>query len=150
MLQVCNHPLITYPPDGVDSSLLKMWDTADARLVAECGKMQYVDRLIVKFARTGHRVLLFSTMTKVLDLMEVYLRWRRIDGALRGSCRRRDALAAVALPPDGHRFCPRRGWTRLPAGGPALCGAVWPVRERMRGRHCCQVWLRPSQGTSSL
>lgn len=29
----------------------------------------------------GHRVLLFSTMTKLLDLLEVYLRWRTMpDG----------------------------------------------------------------------
>ena len=82
-MQVCNHPLLTYPPDGYDSSKLKQWDVPDERLVSECGKMQFLDRLFVKFARTGHRVLLFSTMTKVLDLMEVYLRWRTVDGALR-------------------------------------------------------------------
>ena len=26
----------------------------------------------------GHRVLLFSTMTKLLDLLEAYLAWRRV------------------------------------------------------------------------
>lgn len=30
---------------------------------------------------TGHRVLLFATMTKLLDLLELYLAWRRVpDG----------------------------------------------------------------------
>lgn len=80
-VQVCNHPLLTYPPDGYDAGLLKMWDLPDDRLVSECGKMQFLDRLFLKFSRTGHRVLLFSTMTKILDLMEVFLRWRSFDGA---------------------------------------------------------------------
>ena len=29
----------------------------------------------------GHRVLLFSTMTKLLDLLEAYLSWRRVGSA---------------------------------------------------------------------
>lgn len=37
-------------------------------LVRECGKMEALDRLLVKLHATGHRVLLFSTMTKVLFL----------------------------------------------------------------------------------
>ena len=62
--------------------MLKHWYEADERLVAQCGKMIYVDRLLVKFYKTGHRVLLFSTMTKVLDIMERYLNWRTLgDGA---------------------------------------------------------------------
>jgi hypothetical protein len=81
-MQICNHPLITYPPDGYDSTMLRNWATPDERLVSQCGKMQFLDRLMVKFARTGHRVLLFSTMTKVLDLMESYFTWRTVDGAL--------------------------------------------------------------------
>ena len=52
----------------------------DDRIIQECGKMQFLDRLLVKFFKTGHRVLLFSTMTKQLDLMEKYLQWREVDG----------------------------------------------------------------------
>lgn len=43
-----------------------------------CGKFRMLDRLLVKLHASGHRVLLFSTMTKLLDLLEEYLRWRRI------------------------------------------------------------------------
>ena len=84
LLQICNHPLITYPPDGYEASMLKHWYEADERLVAQCGKMVYVDRLLVKLFKTGHRVLLFSTMTKVLDIMERYLNWRTLgdEGAV--------------------------------------------------------------------
>ncbi len=46
-------------------------------LVRRCGKFEVLDRMLVKFHATGHRVLLFSTMTKLLDLLESYLSWRR-------------------------------------------------------------------------
>lgn len=37
------------------------------------------------FFPPGHRVLLFSTMTRLLDLLEVYLRWRTLpDGRQMG------------------------------------------------------------------
>lgn len=39
-------------------------------LVRECGKMEVLDRLLVKLHATGHRVLLFSTMTKARQLTE--------------------------------------------------------------------------------
>ena len=32
--------------------------------------------MLVKLRASGHRVLLFSTMTKLLDLLEEYLKWR--------------------------------------------------------------------------
>ena len=35
-----------------------------------------MDRVLVKLRASGHRVLLFSTMTKLLDLLEDYLKWR--------------------------------------------------------------------------
>lgn len=67
-LQVCNHPALSYPPD---------WGADQAELLRQCGKLCVLDRLLIKLHRTGHRVLLFSTMTRLLDLLEAYLRWRR-------------------------------------------------------------------------
>jgi SWI/SNF-related matrix-associated actin-dependent regulator of chromatin subfamily A protein 2/4 len=43
--------------------------------------------MLVKLHRSGHRVLLFSTMTKMLDTVEFYLSWRQVD-ALDGSGRK--------------------------------------------------------------
>ncbi len=54
-LQVCNHPMLSYPCYS---------DFDPTLLVRECGKMEVLDRLLVKLHATGHRVLLFSTMTK--------------------------------------------------------------------------------------
>ena len=47
------------------------------QLIKQCGKLCVLDRLLVKLSATGHRVLLFTTMTKLLDLLEHYLAWRR-------------------------------------------------------------------------
>ena len=67
-MQVCNHPALSYPPDyGVDQG----------ELLRQCGKLCVLDRLLIKLHQTGHRVLLFSTMTRLLDLLENYLRWRQ-------------------------------------------------------------------------
>jgi len=73
----CNHPFLVYPSAASMEAMVRT-----------CGKMYLLDRLLTKMRRTGHRVLLFSTMTKMLDLLEVYCRWRfgpscsrRIDGS---------------------------------------------------------------------
>lgn len=83
----CNHPDlfhshfeddINYPP--VDE------------LVAQCAKFKLMDRLLVKLRERGHKVLIFSQMTKILDLLEYYLEERghnpcRIDGGVQQSVR---------------------------------------------------------------
>ncbi|XP_019432983.1 PREDICTED: ATP-dependent helicase BRM-like isoform X1 [Lupinus angustifolius] len=67
--KTCNHPLLNYP---FFSDLSKEF------IVKSCGKLWILDRILVKLQRTGHRVLLFSTMTKLLDILEEYLQWRRL------------------------------------------------------------------------
>lgn len=48
-------------------------------MVRTCGKMYWLDQILVKLYATGHRVLLFSTMTRMLDTVEFYLNWRKVD-----------------------------------------------------------------------
>ncbi|XP_042049647.1 ATP-dependent helicase BRM-like [Salvia splendens] len=67
--KACNHPLLNYPYFS---------DFSKDFLVRSCGKLWVLDRVLMKLQRTGHRVLLFSTMTKLLDIMEEYLQWRRL------------------------------------------------------------------------
>ncbi|CAM6105324.1 unnamed protein product [Calypogeia fissa] len=67
--KICNHPHLNYPPRG------HMLNDNAVRL---CGKLWVLDRILVKLHRTGHRVLLFSTMTRLLDILEEYLQWRRL------------------------------------------------------------------------
>ncbi|KAK1377213.1 ATP-dependent helicase BRM [Heracleum sosnowskyi] len=67
--KTCNHPLLNYPYFN---------DFSKDFLVRSCGKLFVLDRILIKLQRTGHRVLLFSTMTKLLDILEEYLQWRRL------------------------------------------------------------------------
>lgn len=50
----------------------------EANVVRTCGKMYWLDQILVKLYTTGHRVLLFSTMTRMLDTVEFYLGWRKV------------------------------------------------------------------------
>jgi SNF2 family DNA or RNA helicase len=61
-------------------------------MIQASGKLVLVDKLLRKLKQNGHRVLIFSQMTKCLDLLADYLRGRgykfeRIDGAIRGELR---------------------------------------------------------------
>nr|XP_043626662.1 ATP-dependent helicase BRM-like [Erigeron canadensis] len=67
--KTCNHPLLNYPYFN---------DPSKDFLVKSCGKLWVLDRILIKLQRTGHRVLLFSTMTKLLDILEEYMQWRRL------------------------------------------------------------------------
>ena len=54
-------------------------------LVENCGKMVLLDKLLIRLKERGHRVLLFTQMTRILDILEDYMHMRgfnycRIDG----------------------------------------------------------------------
>ena len=54
-------------------------------LIQNCGKMVLLDKLLKRLHERGHRVLLFTQMTRMLDILEDYLVMRqyhycRIDG----------------------------------------------------------------------
>ena len=59
----------------------------DKRLLQfDCGKLQTLDRLLRKLQAGGHRALIFTQMTKVLDILEQFLnihghKYLRLDGA---------------------------------------------------------------------
>ena len=82
MRKNCNHPdLITSAYDG--SSVYP----PPEELVADCGKMALAERLLNRLLPEGHKVLVFSQMTSMLDIWESYLEAKgvescRIDGAV--------------------------------------------------------------------
>ncbi|KAI9921914.1 hypothetical protein PsorP6_001952 [Peronosclerospora sorghi] len=64
----------------------------DENIVASSGKMVILDKMLRELHRKGHKVLLFSQMTRVLDILEDYLRMReysfcRLDGTTKLSDR---------------------------------------------------------------
>ncbi|KAG5883525.1 hypothetical protein JTB14_019292 [Gonioctena quinquepunctata] len=59
--------------------------TTDQHLVYNCGKMVLLDKLLPKLREQDSRVLIFSQMTRMLDILEDYCHWRqyqycRLDG----------------------------------------------------------------------
>jgi len=80
----CNHPyLIDYPLDPVTGDF-----KVDEGLVTSCGKVMVLDAMLKRLKKDGHKVLLFSQMTKVLDVLEDYCELRhyqycRLDGTMK-------------------------------------------------------------------
>ena len=71
--KVCNHP---YLFNGAESGPPY---TTDQHVVAACGKLTVLDKLLVKFKQQGSRVLLFCQMTTMLDILEDYCEWKKIQ-----------------------------------------------------------------------
>ncbi|QQP37777.1 Uncharacterized protein FKW44_018168, partial [Caligus rogercresseyi] len=76
-------------------------------LTRSSGKMVLLDKLLPKLKEGGHRVLIFSQMVKMLDILEDYLirkkyAFERIDGRIRGNLRQ--AAIDRFCRPDSDRF----------------------------------------------
>jgi SWI/SNF-related matrix-associated actin-dependent regulator of chromatin subfamily A member 5 len=79
MFSVCNHPYL-FP--GAEPG--PPYENGE-HLIKASGKMVILDKLLSKLQERGSRVLLFTQMTRVLDILEDYMVWRgyeycRIDG----------------------------------------------------------------------
>ena len=73
--KVCNHPYLF-----LDS----FHDNED--LMRSSGKFELLDRIIPKLIKTGHRMLIFTQMTQLIDILQYFLMYRgikhlRLDGA---------------------------------------------------------------------
>ncbi|XVE66041.1 hypothetical protein DITRI_Ditri08aG0049500 [Diplodiscus trichospermus] len=94
----CNHPYLFVP-------YYNMWKREE--IVRASGKFELLDRLLPKLQRTGHRVLLFSQMTHLMDILEIYLRlndfmYLRLDGSTKTE--ERGALLKKFNAPDSPYF----------------------------------------------
>ncbi|KAF9673907.1 hypothetical protein SADUNF_Sadunf10G0072700 [Salix dunnii] len=73
----CNHPYL-FVGD------YNMWRKDE--IMRASGKFELLDRLLPKLHATDHRVLLFSQMTRLMDILEIYLqlhdyKYLRLDGS---------------------------------------------------------------------
>ena len=73
--KVCNHPYLF-----LDSYL------EDENMMRVSGKFELLDRIIPKLIKTGHRMLIFTQMTQLIDILQYFLLFRgikllRLDGA---------------------------------------------------------------------
>lgn len=83
----CNHSTLVRPVD--DLAHLEPLQ----RLIRCSGKLLLLDKLLCRLRETGHRVLIFSQMVRMLDILGEYLSLRRfpyqrLDGSIRGEIRK--------------------------------------------------------------
>ena len=98
----CNHP---YLIRGVEDSIIKNQQSQNSQsdssqedvvisnndlMIKSSGKLVLIDKLLPKLLANKHKVLIFSQMVKMLDILEDYLIFRqyqyeRIDGSIRGN-----------------------------------------------------------------
>ena len=103
-----NHPFM-FP--NAEERILNGSDRRDEvlkALVTSSGKMMLLNQLLTKLKKDGHRVLIFSQMVKMLDILSDYLRLRgflfqRLDGTI-ASGPRRMAIDHFNAP-DSEDFC---------------------------------------------
>ncbi|KAL7551496.1 hypothetical protein ACHAWF_014686 [Thalassiosira exigua] len=100
--KVCNHP---YLFDGAESGPPF---TDGPHIWENSGKMQLLNKLLAKLKSRGSRVLIFSQMTRILDILEDYLRlvgyeYCRIDGNTDGE--KRDSQMEEFNEEGSSKFC---------------------------------------------
>lgn len=86
----CNHALLTKPTEYEAQST---HEDAVQQLLKGSGKLVLLDKLLIRLRETGHRVLIFSQMVRMLDILGEYLQKRhfpfqRLDGSIKGELRR--------------------------------------------------------------
>ncbi|XP_075932978.1 lymphoid-specific helicase isoform X3 [Anarhichas minor] len=79
--KTCNHPyLVEYPLDPATQEF-----KIDEQLVQSSGKFLILDRLLPALKERGHKILIFSQMTSILDILVDYcylrgFQYSRLDG----------------------------------------------------------------------
>ena len=101
--KVCNHP---YLFDGARNEMKKYSKLKG--LIKSSGKMELLDKLLIKLKETNHRVLIFSQMVRLLDILSEYLQLRgftfqRLDGST--SHRSREQSVDHFNAKDSSDFC---------------------------------------------
>ncbi|XP_013083946.2 chromodomain-helicase-DNA-binding protein 4-like isoform X2 [Biomphalaria glabrata] len=91
----CNHPYL-FPIAAQEAPRTHNNAFEGTALIKACGKLELLSKMLRELYSTGHRVLIFSQMTKMLDLLEDFMeaenyRYERIDGGITGNMRQ-DAI----------------------------------------------------------
>ncbi|XP_065142022.1 chromodomain-helicase-DNA-binding protein 4a [Paramisgurnus dabryanus] len=87
----CNHPYL-FPVAASEAAKLPNGMYEGSGLTKAAGKLMLLQKMMRKLKDGGHRVLIFSQMTKMLDLLEDFLenegyKYERIDGSITGGMR---------------------------------------------------------------
>ncbi|KAL7887101.1 hypothetical protein AOLI_G00048220 [Acnodon oligacanthus] len=87
----CNHPYL-FPTAATEAPKMPNGMYEGGALTKSSGKLMLLCKMLKKLKEGGHRVLIFSQMTKMLDLLEDFLenegyKYERIDGGVTGVMR---------------------------------------------------------------
>uniref|UniRef100_A0A8D3C1U5 Chromodomain helicase DNA binding protein 3 n=1 Tax=Scophthalmus maximus TaxID=52904 RepID=A0A8D3C1U5_SCOMX len=87
----CNHPYL-FPVASMEAQKTPSGAYEGTALTKASGKLTLMQKMLRKLKEQGHRVLVFSQMTKMLDLLEDFLdyegyKYERIDGGVTGALR---------------------------------------------------------------
>uniref|UniRef100_A0A3Q2WYX4 Chromodomain helicase DNA binding protein 4a n=1 Tax=Haplochromis burtoni TaxID=8153 RepID=A0A3Q2WYX4_HAPBU len=87
----CNHPYL-FPGAAMEAPKMPNGMYDGNALIKSSGKLMLLQKMMRKLKEGGHRVLVFSQMTKMLDLLEDFLenegyKYERIDGGITGGMR---------------------------------------------------------------
>uniref|UniRef100_A0A665VGI5 Chromodomain helicase DNA binding protein 4 n=1 Tax=Echeneis naucrates TaxID=173247 RepID=A0A665VGI5_ECHNA len=87
----CNHPYL-FPAAATEAPKLPNGMYEGTALTKASGKLMLLQKMMRRLKEGGHRVLVFSQMTKMLDLLEDFLenegyKYERIDGGVTGNLR---------------------------------------------------------------
>ncbi|KAM9340314.1 chromodomain-helicase-DNA-binding protein 4a isoform 2-T2 [Symphorus nematophorus] len=87
----CNHPYL-FPAAAIEAPKMPNGMYDGSALTKAAGKLLLLQKMMRKLKEGGHRVLIFSQMTKMLDLLEDFLenegyKYERIDGGITGGMR---------------------------------------------------------------
>ncbi|KAJ3094960.1 hypothetical protein HDU97_007415 [Phlyctochytrium planicorne] len=88
--KICNHPFVFPEVEELFTSPDDIY--TNDNIFRSAGKFELLDRILPKFFRTAHRVLMFFQMTQIMDIMEDFLRYRgwkflRLDGHIKSEDR---------------------------------------------------------------
>ncbi|KAL6841831.1 hypothetical protein ACP4OV_028343 [Aristida adscensionis] len=88
----CNHPFLFESADhGYGGDSIGDRNKVE-RIIMSSGKLVLLDKLLVRLRETNHRVLIFSQMVRMLDILAEYLslrgfQFQRLDGSTRADLR---------------------------------------------------------------
>ncbi|VDL70684.1 unnamed protein product [Nippostrongylus brasiliensis] len=97
----CNHPYL-FAKASLEAPKLKNGMYEGTQLIKNAGKFVLLQKMMRKLKDGGHRVLIFSQMTMMLDILEDFCevegyKFERIDGSITGQARQ-DAIDRFNVP----------------------------------------------------
>jgi chromodomain-helicase-DNA-binding protein 7 len=106
--KLCNHPTLIKDVEEIwqaEHAALPLDELHQQVWIKGCGKMLLLDKMLPKLRTEGHKVLIFSQMVKMLNVLEDYMEWRgypceRLDGNVHGK-ERQDAIDRFSNDSEG-------------------------------------------------